>query len=138
MPTGQGLQCLEGTLCPYSYNKFRYRNFTCRVFSHKISWIDCCDISSLLLFLFKLRDLFSLLSITSMPEATGLMAHNWGFAIFLLGVVGLCAFMLGVSSLLGSKAWGRSKNEPFESGMLPTGGARLRLSAKFYLVAMLF
>ncbi|MGE8191330.1 hypothetical protein ACQKP4_29185, partial [Pseudomonas sp. NPDC086278] len=58
-----------------------------------------------------------------MPEATGLMAHNWGFAIFLLGVVGLCAFMLGVSSLLGSKAWGRSKNEPFESGMLPTGGA---------------
>ncbi len=67
-----------------------------------------------------------------MTEATGLMAHNWGFAIFLLGVVGLCAFMLGVSSLLGSKAWGRSKNEPFESGMLPTGGARLRLSAKFY------
>ena len=48
------------------------------------------------------------------------------------------SFMLGVSSLLGSKAWGRSKNEPFESGMLPTGGARLRLSAKFYLVAMLF
>ena len=44
----------------------------------------------------------------------------------------------GVSSLLGSKAFGRSKNEPFESGMLPTGGARLRLSAKFYLVAMLF
>ncbi|MFJ2289980.1 NADH-quinone oxidoreductase subunit A, partial [Pseudomonas iridis] len=73
-----------------------------------------------------------------MPEATGLMAHNWGFAIFLLGVVGLCAFMLGVSSLLGSKAWGLSKNEPFESGMLPTGGARLRLSAKFYLLAMLF
>ena len=73
-----------------------------------------------------------------MTEATGLMAHNWGFAIFLLGVVGLCAFMLGVSSLLGSKAWGRSKNEPFESGMLPTGGARLRLSAKFYLVAMMF
>ncbi len=46
--------------------------------------------------------------------------------------------MLGVSSLLGSKAWGRSKNEPFESGIVPTGGARLRLSAKFYLVAMLF
>ena len=52
---------------------------------------------------------------------------------------GLIGFMLGVSSLLGSKAFGRSKNEPFESGMLPTGGARLRLSlAKFYLVAMLF
>ena len=73
-----------------------------------------------------------------MSEATAISSHNWGFAVFLLGVVGLCAFMIGVSSLLGSKAIGRSKNDPFESGMLPTGTARLRLSAKFYLVAMLF
>lgn len=73
-----------------------------------------------------------------MPDAVTTMSHNWAFAVFLLGVCGLIAFMLGVSSLLGSKAWGRSKNEPFESGMLPTGSARLRLSAKFYLVAMLF
>ncbi|AOE85009.1 NADH-quinone oxidoreductase subunit A [Pseudomonas sp. TCU-HL1] len=73
-----------------------------------------------------------------MSEAAAIMSHNWGFAIFLLGVVGLCAFMIGVSSLLGSKSIGRSKNDPFESGMLPTGSARLRLSAKFYLVAMLF
>ena len=73
-----------------------------------------------------------------MPDAVTTMPHNWAFAVFLLGVFGLIAFMLGLCSLLGSKAWGRSKNEPFESGMLPTGGARLRLSAKFYLVAMLF
>ena len=73
-----------------------------------------------------------------MPDAVTTMSQNWAFAVFLLGVCGLFAFMLGVSSLLGSKAWGRSKNEPFESGMLPTGSARLRLSAKFYLVAMLF
>jgi len=58
-----------------------------------------------------------------MPDVS--LAHHWGFAVFLLGVFGLCAFMLGVSSLLGSKAWGRSKNEPFESGIVPTGGARL-------------
>ena len=64
--------------------------------------------------------------------------HNWAFAVFVLGILALCAFMLGVSSLLGSKAWGRSKNEPFESGIVPTGSSRLRLSAKFYLVAMLF
>ena len=73
-----------------------------------------------------------------MLEASSSLSHNWALAVFLLGVAGLCAFMMGVSSLLGSKAWGRSKNEPFESGMLPTGSARLRLSAKFYLVAMLF
>lgn len=66
------------------------------------------------------------------------LPHDWAFAIFLLGVIALCAFMLGASSLLGSKAWGRSKNEPFESGIVSTGSSRLRLSAKFYLVAMLF
>lgn len=73
-----------------------------------------------------------------MSESISLLTHNWSLAVFLLGVVGLIAFMLGVSSLLGSKAVGRSKNDPFESGIVPTGGARLRLSAKFYLVAMLF
>jgi NADH-quinone oxidoreductase subunit A len=73
-----------------------------------------------------------------MSDATALLAHNWAFALFLVGVFGLIAFMLGVSSLLGGKAIGRSKNDPFESGMLPTGTARLRMSAKFYLVAMLF
>ncbi|WP_295518988.1 NADH-quinone oxidoreductase subunit A [uncultured Pseudomonas sp.] len=73
-----------------------------------------------------------------MSESISLLTHNWSFAVFLLGVVGLIGFMLGVSSLLGSKAVGRSKNDPFESGIVPTGGARLRLSAKFYLVAMLF
>ncbi|MBF7731499.1 NADH-quinone oxidoreductase subunit A [Pseudomonas sp. N040] len=73
-----------------------------------------------------------------MTATSTLLTHNWAFAVFLLGVFALIAFMLGASSLLGSKAWGRSKNEPFESGMLPTGTARLRLSAKFYLVAMLF
>ena len=73
-----------------------------------------------------------------MSDTATVLSHNWGLAIFLLGVFALIGFMLGVSSLLGSKAWGRSKNEPFESGMLPTGTARLRFSAKFYLVAMLF
>lgn len=66
------------------------------------------------------------------------LAQHWALAAFLLAVGGLCAFMLGLSSLLGGKAWGRSKEEPFESGIVPTGSARLRFSAKFYLVAMLF
>src|SRR5690554_3777909 len=74
-----------------------------------------------------------------MPDAAvSTLSHNWALAAFLLGVLGLCAFMLLVSSILGSRAWGRSKNEPFESGIVSTGSSRLRLSAKFYLVAMLF
>lgn len=54
------------------------------------------------------------------------------------GVIFLLAFMLGIPWLLGGRASGRAKNDPFESGVVSQGGARLRLSAKFYLVAMLF
>lgn len=74
-----------------------------------------------------------------MPDAAvSTLSHNWALAVFLLGVLGLCAFMLLLSSVLGSRSWGRSKNEPFESGIVATGDTRLRFSAKFYLVAMLF
>ncbi|MGH8461827.1 MAG: NADH-quinone oxidoreductase subunit A [Stenotrophobium sp.] len=46
--------------------------------------------------------------------------------------------MLGASWLLGGRDWGRAKNEAFESGVVGVGTARLRFSAKFYLVAMFF
>lgn len=36
------------------------------------------------------------------------------------------------------KSWGRAKQEQFESGVVSAGGARIRLSAKFYLVAIFF
>lgn len=72
-----------------------------------------------------------------MTDAANL-PHDWAFALFVLSVFALCAFMLGASSVLGSKASGRSKHDPFESGIVSTGSSRLRLSAKFYLVAMLF
>lgn len=39
---------------------------------------------------------------------------------------------------LGGKSWGRAKQEQFESGVVGAGGARIRLSAKFYLVAIFF
>jgi len=65
-------------------------------------------------------------------------AGYWSFGIFLIGVVGMCAFMLAAPYFLGGRAWGRAKNEPFESGIVSQGGARLRVSAKFYLVAMFF
>jgi len=73
-----------------------------------------------------------------MTATASTISHNWGFGVFLLGVVTICLLMLGISRFLGGKAWGRSKNQPFESGMLPVGDARLRLSANFYLVAILF
>ncbi len=66
------------------------------------------------------------------------VAQYWSLGVFLLGVVVLCCFMLFVPVLLGGRNWGRAKYEPFESGVGSVGGARLRLSAKFYLIAMFF
>ena len=46
--------------------------------------------------------------------------------------------MLSIPVLLGGRFWARAKNEPFESGIVSVGGAHLRFSAKFYLVAVFF
>ena len=62
----------------------------------------------------------------------------WALATYLGGVAFLLAFMLGIPVWLGGRDWGRAKNDPFESGIVSQGGARLRVSAKFYLVAMFF
>ena len=60
-------------------------------------------------------------------------------ALYAALVFGLCAVMLGLSWVLGQRsAASRFGREPYESGIVSTGGARLRLSARFYLVAMLF
>ena len=66
------------------------------------------------------------------------LVHHISFGVYLLVILLLCLFMLGVSFFLGGRYRGRAKNDPFESGVVSVGGARLRLSAKFYLVAMFF
>ncbi len=73
-----------------------------------------------------------------MPLPPENITDFWSLAAFIGGVIFLLAFMLGIPWLLGGRAWGRAKNDPFESGVVSQGGARLRLSAKFYLVAMFF
>lgn len=65
-------------------------------------------------------------------------ADTWSLIIYVIAVFGLIAVMLGLSWLLGGRAWGRAKNEPFESGVVGTGGAEIRISAKFYQVAIFF
>ena len=74
----------------------------------------------------------------SMSTSTEVIAHHWAFAIFLIVAIGLCCLMLVGGWFLGGRARARSKNVPFESGIDSVGSARLRLSAKFYLVAMFF
>jgi NADH-quinone oxidoreductase subunit A len=63
---------------------------------------------------------------------------NWPLAVYIAAVIALIATVIGVSALLGPKHMDRATGEPFESGILPTGSARLHFSAKFYLIAMFF
>jgi NADH-quinone oxidoreductase subunit A len=65
-------------------------------------------------------------------------AEAWAIAVYVVVTFAIIGIMLLGSWLLGGRAWGRAKEEPFESGVLGAGSPNLRLSAKFYLVAMFF
>ncbi len=62
----------------------------------------------------------------------------WSIAVFVAAVLVLCGIMLGLSAMLGGQSGARARNEPFESGVVSASPERLRLSAKFYLVAVFF
>ena len=64
--------------------------------------------------------------------------QHWAFAVYVIGAICICLTMIGLAALLGGRAYGRAKNKPFDSGVDSVGNARLRFSAKFYLVAMFF
>ncbi len=46
--------------------------------------------------------------------------------------------MLSLSYILGQRHHDRATGSPYECGILSEGSARIRLSAKFYLIAMFF
>lgn len=62
----------------------------------------------------------------------------WPLAVYLVIITGLVVAMLGLSFVLGQRHDNRQTGSPYESGILSQGSARVRLSAKFYLVAMFF
>jgi NADH-quinone oxidoreductase subunit A len=62
----------------------------------------------------------------------------WPLAVYIAAVVLLISTVIAVSAILGPKHMDRATGEPFESGIVPTGSARLHFSAKFYLIAMFF
>ncbi|WP_284256551.1 NADH-quinone oxidoreductase subunit A [Acidocella aquatica] len=64
--------------------------------------------------------------------------HIWILALYFAAVLALVTAMIGSSFFLGQRHMTRSTAQPFESGMLPLGDARLRFPIQFYLVAMLF
>jgi len=62
----------------------------------------------------------------------------WPLGVYFALVLLLVAGMLLVSYLLGQRHREPATGSPYESGILSEGSARVRLSAKFYLVAMFF
>ena len=62
----------------------------------------------------------------------------WPLILYAILVFILVAAMLIVSYLLGQRHTDRAMGDPYEGGIVSEGSARVRLSAKFYLVAMFF
>lgn len=62
----------------------------------------------------------------------------WPLVVYFALVGAVVAGMLGLSFVLGQRHHDRATGTPYESGIVSEGTARVRLSAKFYLVAMFF
>lgn len=62
----------------------------------------------------------------------------WPLALFLVLAVLVVGGMLMLSAVLGQRHSGGAVGEPYEAGIVSTGSARMRFSAKFYLMAMFF
>lgn len=65
-------------------------------------------------------------------------APLWPLVLYFVAIVALVASMLGISYVLGPRHAGKATVQPFESGIVSVGSARLRFPAKFYLIAMFF
>jgi NADH-quinone oxidoreductase subunit A len=62
----------------------------------------------------------------------------WPFLIYAAAVLVLVGIMIGLSWVLGERHKEKMTDEPYESGIPPTGNARLRFSSHFYLIAIFF
>jgi NADH-quinone oxidoreductase subunit A len=62
----------------------------------------------------------------------------WYMILYFAGAAAVVVGMIVISHILGQRHQDRATGEPYESGIVSTGSARLRFSAKFYLVAMFF
>ena len=62
----------------------------------------------------------------------------WPFLVYAFAVLVVAGIMIGLSHILGERHREKLTDEPFESGIPPTGNARLRFSSHFYLIAIFF
>jgi NADH-quinone oxidoreductase subunit A len=62
----------------------------------------------------------------------------WPMAVYFALVILLVVSIVGISYVLGQRHREPATGQPYESGILATGTARLRMSVKFYLIAVFF
>ncbi len=65
-------------------------------------------------------------------------APLWPLVVYFFLVIMLMAAIVALSYVIGERHAPGAADQPFESGIVTVGLARLRLSAKFYLIAMFF
>ncbi len=73
-----------------------------------------------------------------MIELSTQLSNLWPLAIYFIVVVGLVLAILALSHVLGQRHKEPATGEPFESGIVHVGGAQIRFSAPYFLIAMLF
>jgi NADH-quinone oxidoreductase subunit A len=73
-----------------------------------------------------------------MSDLHSISTPDWPFLVYGGLVLLLLAGILGLSYFLGQRHNDRATGQPYESGIIGTGSARLRFSAQFYLMAMMF
>ena len=69
---------------------------------------------------------------------TGEFPALFPLAVYVFGILLLVLGMVGSTYFLGGRSRSRTNPVPYESGIVSTGSARVRLSADFYLFAMFF
>jgi NADH-quinone oxidoreductase subunit A len=67
-----------------------------------------------------------------------LPTNYWPLLVYLIAVVVLTISILVISYFLGQRHRDIATGEPYESGVISTGTARVRYDVKFYLNAMFF
>lgn len=73
-----------------------------------------------------------------MDSAAASSAPLWPIVAYFGAVVFVVAAQIVLSYFLGGRHNDRATGDPYESGIISEGSARLRFSATFYLVAMFF
>ena len=66
------------------------------------------------------------------------LARYLPLLIHILFAAAIACGMVLLTTLVGKRRLSRTKSQPYECGITPTGDAQARFSVKFYLVAMLF